>query len=418
MKRYLVKMMCALMLMGSPLAQAQEINGRFMDNDHLLDMQLYFSKNLTPGANARFWALRTTFVKNYLFLDGDGHNDPDIGLSLNPSLNVGDFLLRAEQGTVSNILLQDGMFNFVPSLYMRIRPDERSRFHFFADAGAGVKFFNKLDDINEASSVDFLPGDNDNGLFDQWTFHLGAGLEFDGKFSIYARQVNGWHDVTKSTTTYYKKYINPNTTFVRYINIRGNFAVNDRMNFFLSWDGYRKTMNNERIVRAGIAFRPVIKAFSTAPVDLTLGDRAKLQKRSKSMEKAIDRLLVLAVDYPEVKVYAEALMAEKNELLLQMRALEREQEAVQWLKELNQLIRQIDKVYRQIKKSKAGKRLKRKEKKSLPFLKKQLLRLDKVSDKAEYEATCAAIQKIDATFNCVDYVNKSKAKAKSKASGN
>ncbi|UII31179.1 hypothetical protein LVD17_23080 [Fulvivirga ulvae] len=234
----------------------QEVFKRYLEYDKIWDVQGYYSKNMTPGAHAGFFGVKTTYIKNILFLDGDGYRDPDIGLSINPSANIGKFHTRKSQ--VKNVLLQDGVLNFQPSLFIRVLPDEHSRFTFFANAGGGVKLFYKLRNIEPGSSPNYLPSDDDNGLFDQWVFEVGAGIDYDEIFSVHAKYVRGWHDVTKSTEDYYRKYINSSTTFVKYFNVRANFAICKSTTAFIEWDGYRNSFDNERIVLAGVSVYPCL----------------------------------------------------------------------------------------------------------------------------------------------------------------
>lgn len=331
----------------------QDVNLRFYDVERILDLKGYYSKTQTPAfENSRYVGVKGTFIYNMLFLDGDGHRDPDIGLSLNPSINSARF--QSDQAEIANTLMQDGFANFTPALFLIAKPDAVSRFRFFASIDGGVKFFRRLKlNLPEPAK------NNKFGLFDQWVFGVGTGIDFNKQISLQGKYVRAWHDVTKSTQLYYLTYISPTerlTTFAKYFSVSANIRIANGIYANGEWMGYRGSFHNERIFNIGIAVqikRDIPEKSSVSSTSFSSGQqsdnlrdiasrrmylKAELSRISKDISRAHQKFRKKAK-----KIYeADATLSNKSKSII---------------KELNEMRKRLRKMRKELKKASTNEKI-------------------------------------------------------------
>ena len=221
---------------------AQEVSQQFMNNkSSVIDLQLFYSDTFTSDPDEWIWGVKAVYIKNHYFLRSNQAGEPNVGISFNPSINFGNLFSEIDSASMSSRLLMDGTLNFEPSVFLSLKPEQNSKFNLFFNTGGGVKVFQNIKDTED-------------GFFSQWTFFLGGGLDFKNKISLYAKYVSGWHDVTSSTESYYNEFVNTKSTFIRYISIRSTVLIYKRADFFLEWNGYRKSFDDNNQVRFGLAY--------------------------------------------------------------------------------------------------------------------------------------------------------------------
>lgn len=345
------------------LATAQDVPRRFLDYKNLLEFRPLYSKHETPGLNIKYLGGKITYVRNILLLDGDGHKDPDIGLSLNPSVTWARF--HSEKGEARNMLLQDGLFNFTPSLFLSVVPEPGSNFTLFADITGGAKVFNKLSDIDPIVN----DSDNDDGVFEQWVFGLGGGLDFDQKISLHVNYFRGWFDVTRSTRLYYLNYINTTgvSTFVRYLDISANFKLCNSLYASVDWTGYLEK-GDERIYRVGIGWQPLAKRHSPAMIRSTHSSQRNTSTTRHYAATDIDQQLeeqvaLLRQEFAEYRSDFKKVLNRKDFKLVKsamkgmewdLRFVDSKRKMVNWLEKYNEAKIALDTLKTNVIKGKNG----------------------------------------------------------------
>ena len=241
------------MILFTQTVQAQDVFGRYLmdKNGHIYDAKLSYAFNAIPVFTGNNIGYQFTYITNYK-LFGDGVQDPIIGFSTSLSSSYASYM--SDKSQVRYGLMQDGLLNFVPSLYISVLPEAGSRFRLFANAAGGIKGFAKLASV-DPTTEGYVASDNYFGINEQWVFDLGAGIDYDRRFSFYFKYGKAWNDFSATTRDYYKKYINPNTTFLSYLNVKADFRLCDKATMFVEWSGYNHSFENESMARFGIAYR-------------------------------------------------------------------------------------------------------------------------------------------------------------------
>ena len=331
---------------------AQEIPSRYWQVKRLLDFKGYYTVTATPSLDIQYTGYHITYINNLKLNKGDGTLEPWIGFSLNPSINWSKFM--ADKDQVKSTLLLDGLINFVPSLYLSVKPEKEYPFHLFVNAGGGVKLFPKLSNLDVSTPL----ADRNDGVFDQWVFELGSGLDYDNKVSLSFKYVRGWHDLTKSTEGYYRRNISANgSTFIDYFTVRGNFTLSKYAYAFLEWNGYNSSFDKERVYRAGIGLQLAKTEFEKAD-----GSKNQQKEQNKVEKRRISQLkrrasaliedLDILLDDQELKItLADSTINKlKNQkgilegYLNQIKALENDLSIIRSQKELKSWLRRYNRL--------------------------------------------------------------------------